>query len=163
MPANWPDSWPRRPLPRPTCASPPCWRRLTGWASSTLPPATAPGWRPVRTACTSSALPKLRTRVPGLPPCRRRRWAGSSCPWAISAPRMWLRWQQNKKTKEMHPAFLKPVQETGCISFCSVLFHRTTPNGSHPLTLRRSGSSCGPTENWHRSCSQGTYTWRRGP
>ena len=24
-------------------ASPPCWRRLTGWASSTLPPATAPG------------------------------------------------------------------------------------------------------------------------
>lgn len=58
----------------------------------------------VRTACTSSALPKLRTRVPGLPPCRRKRWAGSSCPWAISAPRMWLRWQQNKKTKEMHPA-----------------------------------------------------------
>ena len=43
------------------------------------------GWRPGRTACTSSALPKLRTRVPGLPPCRRRRWAGSSCPWAISA------------------------------------------------------------------------------
>ena len=36
-------SWPRRPLPRPTCASPPCWRRLTGWASSTLPLATAPG------------------------------------------------------------------------------------------------------------------------
>ena len=85
-------------------AAPPCWRRLTGWASSTLPPATAPGWRPVRTACTSSALPKLRTRVPGLPPCRRKRWAGSSCPWVISAPRMWLRWQQNKKTKEMHPA-----------------------------------------------------------
>ena len=28
---------------RPTCAFPPCWRRLTGWASSTLPPATAPG------------------------------------------------------------------------------------------------------------------------
>ena len=40
---DWPASWLRRPLPRPTCASPPCWRRLTGWASSTLPPATAPG------------------------------------------------------------------------------------------------------------------------
>lgn len=41
--------------------------------------------------------------APGLPPCRRRRWAGSSCPWVISAPRMWLRWQQNKKQKSCTP------------------------------------------------------------
>lgn len=82
-------------------------------------------------------------------------------PWAISAPRMQPRWQQNK-TKRC-TQLPEPVSGRRGASLCSVLFHRTTLNGNHPLTLRRSGSSCGPTENWHRSCSQGTYTWRRGP
>ena len=31
------------PITAKPCCCPPCWRRLTGWASSTLPPATAPG------------------------------------------------------------------------------------------------------------------------
>ena len=43
------------------------------------------------------------------------RWAGSSCPWAISAPRMWLRWQQNKKKKNKRdaPRSLNLNQEGG--------------------------------------------------
>ena len=48
------------------------------------------------------------------PPCHRKRWPGSSCPWAISAPRMWLRWQQNKKkNKRDAPRSLNRFQEGG--------------------------------------------------
>lgn len=63
---------------------------------------------PAEIADESARLAALPQETLGLP----------SCPWAISAPRMQPRWQQNKQ--EMHPAFLIQVQGAGCISFCFI-------------------------------------------